>query len=110
MPVRGIRGATTATANTREAILEATRERLELIIEANDVDPDRNEPLEHRLLGLDSLLAGIGVRDECSPEVGRFLCGHLDVAADVQVEAVGLDLVERHQTNVRTATSVRTRR
>jgi carotenoid cleavage dioxygenase-like enzyme len=40
MPVRGIRGATTATANTKEAILEATREMLELLIEANDVDPD----------------------------------------------------------------------
>ena len=40
MPVRGIRGATTATANTKEAILDATREMLELLIEANDVDPD----------------------------------------------------------------------
>lgn len=35
---RGIRGATTATANTPEAILEATRELLLLLIDANDLD------------------------------------------------------------------------
>lgn len=34
---RGIRGATTADANTSDAILEATRELLLLIIEANDL-------------------------------------------------------------------------
>ena len=35
---RGIRGATTAAGNTREAILEATRELLTMLIEANDLD------------------------------------------------------------------------
>src|SRR5919109_5532673 len=34
---RGIRGATTADANTPEAILEATREMLEQLIAANDL-------------------------------------------------------------------------
>lgn len=34
---RGIRGATTASANTREAILEATQEMLEKIVLANDL-------------------------------------------------------------------------
>lgn len=34
---RGIRGATTAEANTREAILSATRELLERIITRNDI-------------------------------------------------------------------------
>ncbi len=38
--VRGIRGATTATGNTREAILEATKELLEKLIEANDIALD----------------------------------------------------------------------
>jgi chorismate mutase len=38
--VRGIRGATTASANTKEAILEATKELLEKLIEANHIDPD----------------------------------------------------------------------
>ncbi len=39
MPIycRGIRGATTVEANTREAILSATRELLQQIIEANDL-------------------------------------------------------------------------
>ncbi|MBI3761968.1 MAG: chorismate mutase [Chloroflexi bacterium] len=39
MPCRGIRGATVAEANSREAILAATRELLEAIIAANDVHP-----------------------------------------------------------------------
>jgi chorismate mutase len=38
--VRGIRGATTADGNTKEAILDATRELLEGLVEANDIDKD----------------------------------------------------------------------
>ena len=38
MYCRGIRGATTAEANTPEAILQATRELLLLMIEQNDID------------------------------------------------------------------------
>lgn len=37
MPVRGIRGATTAPANTRAAILEATHELLTAIIRLNQL-------------------------------------------------------------------------
>jgi chorismate mutase len=37
---RGVRGATTCEANTREAILEATREMVQLLIEANGLHPD----------------------------------------------------------------------
>ncbi len=40
MPVRGIRGATTASANSREAILDATRELLTAIVEANQLHLD----------------------------------------------------------------------
>ena len=36
--VRGLRGATTADSNTPEAILDATREMLEALVAANDVD------------------------------------------------------------------------
>jgi chorismate mutase len=36
---RGIRGATTTPANQREAILSATRDLLQQIVEANDVTP-----------------------------------------------------------------------
>jgi chorismate mutase len=40
MPIRGIRGATTVDANTREAILEAAGELLGEIIRANAIEPD----------------------------------------------------------------------
>jgi chorismate mutase len=40
MRLRGIRGATTVDANTREAILEATGELLAALIEANAIDRD----------------------------------------------------------------------
>jgi chorismate mutase len=38
--VRGIRGATTVERNSRDAILDATIELLQLIIEANDIQAD----------------------------------------------------------------------
>ena len=38
MPCRGIRGATTVETNTAVAILDATRQLLSSIVEANDVD------------------------------------------------------------------------
>ncbi|TMC53022.1 MAG: chorismate mutase [Chloroflexi bacterium] len=38
MPVRGIRGATTASANTAEAITEATEELLRELVRLNDLD------------------------------------------------------------------------
>lgn len=40
MMVRGIRGATTVEANTRDAILAATDELLRLMIEANELCAD----------------------------------------------------------------------
>lgn len=36
--VRGIRGATTADTNSKEAILEATKELLGRLVETNDID------------------------------------------------------------------------
>ena len=38
--VLGVRGATTADANTKEAIVEAAAEMLAQLIEANEIDPD----------------------------------------------------------------------
>jgi len=40
MLVRGFRGATTADANTREAILDATAELLDELVRANDIQRD----------------------------------------------------------------------
>lgn len=40
MPCRGVRGATTADANTSDAILKATRELLALVIRQNGIEPE----------------------------------------------------------------------
>ncbi|MHC4398687.1 MAG: chorismate mutase [Planctomycetota bacterium] len=40
MPCRGVRGATTADANTSDSILEATRQLLALMIRQNDIRQD----------------------------------------------------------------------
>jgi chorismate mutase len=40
MRLRGIRGATTVDANTREAILQATIELLSALVEANEIHGD----------------------------------------------------------------------
>jgi chorismate mutase len=40
MPIRGLRGATVATANTAEAICNATRELILALVEANQLHPD----------------------------------------------------------------------
>jgi chorismate mutase len=40
MACRGIRGATTAASNTVGAILEASRELLQMMIDANDIRPE----------------------------------------------------------------------
>lgn len=40
MTVRGVRGATTVTEDTREAILEATTELITEIVSANGIDKD----------------------------------------------------------------------
>ena len=40
MKCRGVRGATTVDSNTREEILQATRQLLALMIRANGIEPD----------------------------------------------------------------------
>ena len=40
MAVRGIRGATTVDSNSKDAILAGTRELLETVIQANNLDPE----------------------------------------------------------------------
>jgi chorismate mutase len=40
MPVRGVRGATTVTRNVKEEILEATKELLSVMVEANEIDAE----------------------------------------------------------------------
>jgi chorismate mutase len=40
MPCRGIRGATTVDSNSKDAIVEATRELLEALVRENEIRPE----------------------------------------------------------------------
>jgi len=40
MPVRGVRGATTVSKNTKEEVLDATRELLAAMVDANNIAPE----------------------------------------------------------------------
>jgi len=40
LPIRGIRGAITVEANSRDAILDAARELLSVMLKANEIDVD----------------------------------------------------------------------
>src|SRR5689334_7438636 len=40
MPVRGVRGATTVSKNSRDELIEATRELISVIVETNELDPE----------------------------------------------------------------------
>ena len=84
MAVRGIRGATTAHANTREAILDATRELLDAIVQANGVRaPEVASVFFTMTPDLDAAFAARAARD----------LGWTDVALlDTQAPAVDGDL------------------
>jgi chorismate mutase len=78
MPIacRGIRGATTAAANTREAILEATRELLTLLIEANDLDSaDIGSAIFSTTTDLNAEFPAIAARQLGWHDVA-LMCGH----------------------------------
>lgn len=64
MTVRGIRGATTAVANTREAILDATRELLVAMVQANDLRvPDIASVLFTMTFDLNAVFPARAARD-----------------------------------------------
>lgn len=76
MYCRGIRGATTADANTSDAILRATRELLLLIIEQNDLDSaDIGSALFTTTPDLDADFPALAARDLGWHDVA-LMCGH----------------------------------
>ena len=85
MPCRGIRGATTAEANTGEAILKATREFLALMIRQNGIRPeDVVSAIFSTTTDLDAEFPALAAR-----QLGWFdaalLCGHeLDVPGSLR--------------------------
>lgn len=85
MYCRGIRGATTADANTPEAILQATRELLLLLIEANDLDSaDIGSAIFTTTTDLNAEFPAIAARQLGWHDVA-LMCGHeMDVPGSLR--------------------------
>ena len=76
MYCRGIRGATTVEVNTSEAILEATHELLQLIIEANELDSaDIGSVIFTTTADLDAEFPAIAAR-RMGWHDAALMCGH----------------------------------
>ena len=75
--VRGLRGATTADSNTREAILEATRELLETLVEANEVSADDIAAVNFSTTrDLDAEFPAVAARVDLGWTDVAMMCGH----------------------------------
>ena len=75
--VRGLRGATTADNNTRDAILEATRELLEALVEANDVSADDIAAVTFSTTrDLDAEFPAVAARVDLGWTDVAMMCGH----------------------------------
>ena len=75
--VRGLRGATTADSNTKEAILDATRELLEELVKANDVDTDDIAAVTFSTTGdLDAEFPAVAARVHMGWTEVAMMCGH----------------------------------
>ena len=86
--VRGIRGATTATENTKESILEATRELVVRLVEANDIDPDDiAAAIFSTTQDLNAEFPAVGARQMGWTDV-PLMCGHEMAVADAQQRCV----------------------
>jgi chorismate mutase len=76
MLVRGIRGATTVEANTVDAVLEATRELLEAMLKANEVDVEYvASAFFTTTVDLNAEFPALAARDVVGTNVA-LLCGH----------------------------------
>ena len=76
MLVRGIRGATTVEANSVEAILEATRELLAMMLKANEIDVEYvASAFFTTTLDLNAEYPALAARDMVGANVA-LMCGH----------------------------------
>src|SRR5690349_19726335 len=77
MPCRGIRGATTVDANTREAILDATTELLGELIRANKVQTeDVASAYFTTTPGIDAEFPAVAARNGFGWTNVALMCGH----------------------------------
>lgn len=83
--VRGIRGATTADRNTKEAILDATRELLEGLVDANDIDPDDVAAVNFTTTrDLNAAFPALAARERMGWDYVALMCGHEMEVPDAQ--------------------------
>ena len=76
MRCRGIRGATTVDSNSREAILAATRELLDELVDANDVETDDiASALFTTTLDLTAEFPAVAARERGWTDIA-LMCGH----------------------------------
>ena len=87
MPCRGIRGATTVENNTREAILDATRELLAELIRANDVNKeDVASAYFTTTPGIDAEFPAVTARNDFGWTDIALMCGHeMNVPGSLQM-------------------------
>ena len=75
--VRGLRGATTADSNTRDAILDATRELLKELVEANGVSADDIAAVTFSTTrDLDAEFPAVAARVDMGWTDVAMMCGH----------------------------------
>ena len=75
--VRGLRGATTADSNTPDAILDATRELLEALVAANDIDVDDIAAATFSVTGdLDAVFPASAARVDLGWTEVPMMCGN----------------------------------
>ena len=75
--VRGLRGATTADANTRDDILDATSELLERLVEANEVVTDDIAAVTFSTTkDLDAEFPAVAARVHMGWNNVAIMCGH----------------------------------
>jgi chorismate mutase len=87
MPVRGIRGATTVESNTREAILDATRELLGEIIGTNKISTqDVASATFTTTTDLNAEFPAVVARNEFGWTNIALMCGHeMDVPGSLRM-------------------------
>ncbi len=85
---RGIRGATTATSNSKEAILEATTEMITALMEANRLEPDAlAAALFSTTPDLNAEFPAVAAR-RLGWEYVPLMCGHEMAVPDAQARCI----------------------
>ena len=87
--VRGIRGATTADGNTQSAIVEATREMLEKLVEVNDIDVDDIAAATFSTTpDLNAAFPAVAARKHLGWEYVALMCSHEMDVPDAQPRCI----------------------